>query len=406
QLLDGQQPPDIQQPPDGELPLDGQQPPEGAQPPESVGDFLTMSDTGIFGVMGFGTGWKYDDLNEVRFDARFFSVICDSNGSVVSSDISRMASVSDEKASELVNKVYGSSKGYADRFYYVSRQTYADGEVLPEGQLRYVFLDSSRELATFESFLVNSIRMGLLGLGLFFALIVFFSRIVLRPVEESYAKQKRFITDASHEIKTPLGIISANTEVIEMDNGESEWTRSIRHQIERLTSLTEKLVFLSRMDEEKNDFAMKELDISKLTEDTARSYEAVAQSEGKELSISTEPGLLINGDEDKLRQALSLLLDNAFKYSDDGGRIDIRIVSRKKNRHRVRLTVANTVEMIELGEHNEMFERFYRADDSRSSRRSGHGIGLAVVRAIIEAHSGTIRAISEDGRSIEFRVDI
>ena len=372
-------------------------PPDGGAQPEQE-----LPPRGDFGGADFGDPVKDRIFKEARFDARYFSVLFDADGNIISSDISQTASVSDERAVELSKAAYGTRGGFVDHFYYTAMESAEDDTPLPDGQLRYIFLDSSRELATFSSYVKASITIGAVGLILFFGLIVFFSKLVLRPVEESYAKQKRFITDASHEIKTPLGIIGANTEVIELETGETEWTKSIRNQISRLTSLTEKLVFLSRMDEGDNTPVMVDFDFSGMVSDTAQVYTAVAQSKARDFEVRVEDGIILKGNEDNLRQAVSLLLDNAMKYSNDGGSITLSLKSYKKGKHRARLTVKNTVDDISTGSHDEMFERFYRADESRSSASGGHGIGLAVVRAIVEAHGGSIKAFSRDGKSIEF----
>ncbi|MBQ1609245.1 MAG: HAMP domain-containing histidine kinase [Lachnospiraceae bacterium] len=247
-----------------------------------------------------------------------------------------------------------------------------------------------------------SLIVSAIGALSYLVLVLIFSKIVLRPVAESYEKQKRFITDASHEIKTPLAIIDANTEVIEMEAGESEWTKSIRNQIKRLTSLTEKLVFLSRMDEESTKLEMREFNLSELVDETLDSYEAVAISKGKELERIIAPEVRYYGDETNLRQMLSLLLDNAMKYSDEHGTIRVKMERITKGKQRCKLTVYNTVESIEVGNHDAYFERFYRADESRSTKTGGHGIGLSVVKAIVQAHHGKVTAESKDGKSLQF----
>jgi signal transduction histidine kinase len=272
---------------------------------------------------------------------------------------------------------------------------------LEDGSLMYIFLDCERELDTFEMFLAACIAVSLAGLLLVFILVFFFSKILLRPVAESYEKQKRFITDASHELKTPLTIIDANTEVIEMTNGESQWTQSTRKQIARLTSLTEKLVFLTRMDEERSKPDMMDFPISDAILDTAETFVPLAESKGRTLSIHAEPNLSYHGNEGMIRQLVSLLLDNAVKYSSESGQISLSFLRHGKN---LRLTIKNTVEDIAPGRHDEFFERFYRSDSSRNQKSGGFGIGLSVAQAIVAAHHGKISARSEDGRSLEITV--
>ena len=252
--------------------------------------------------------------------------------------------------------------------------------------------------------LVNTIAVlvgSAVGLLLIFALVLLLSKAAIRPMAESYEKQKRFITDASHELKTPLAVLNADTEVLEITAGESEWTESNKNQVKRLNSLTEKLVMLSRMDEEAYKPAAADFDLSAAVGEIAASFDAVAVSRGRTYETAIEPGVRMTGDEGAIRQMTSLLIDNAMKYSDDGG--TVRVSLRKTGRSR-ELAVYNTVEQIRPGRHDELFERFYRADESRASKTGGHGIGLSVVKAVAAAHKAKVSAVSADGRSISFTV--
>lgn len=336
-------------------------------------------------------------MKETPFDARYFSVDLDEAGAVSAIHLDSIASVTEETATAMATEVLSKSKtsGYYQGFRY-AKATKSDGTNY------YVFLDCNRELATFSSFFRASLIVSVIGALSYLVLVLIFSKIVLRPVAESYEKQKRFITDASHEIKTPLAIIDANTEVIEMEAGESEWTKSIRNQIQRLTSLTEKLVFLSRMDEESTKLEMREFDLSGLMNETLDSYEAVAISAGKKLERVIAPDVRLYGDETNILQMITLLMDNAMKYSNDQGDILVKLEQQQKGKHRLKLTFRNTVEEIAVGNHDEFFERFYRADESRSTKTGGHGIGLSVVKAIVAAHHGKITAESKDGKSLQF----
>jgi signal transduction histidine kinase len=242
--------------------------------------------------------------------------------------------------------------------------------------------------------------VSLVGLLFVFILVCIFSNILLRPVAESYEKQKRFITDASHELKTPLTIIDANTEVIEMTSGESQWTRSIRKQISRLSSLTEKLVFLTRMDEGTSQPEMMDFPVSDAILDTAGAFVPLAEARGRTLTIDTEPNLTCHGNEGMIRQLVSLLLDNAIKYSSEGGQINLTFSRHGKN---FCLIIENTVDEITPGPHNEFFERFYRSDASRNQKSGGYGIGLSVAYAIVHAHHGKISAHSDDNCSLKIK---
>ena len=360
----------------------------GMQPPEEGAQPQMSQSRGLF---------NNNIMKETPFDARYFSVDLDEDGAVSTIHLDSIASVTEETATAMATEVLSKSKttGYYQGFRY-AKATKSDGTNY------YVFLDCNRELATFSSFFRASLIVSAIGALSYLVLVLIFSKIVLRPVAESYEKQKRFITDASHEIKTPLAIIDANTEVIEMEAGESEWTKSIRNQIKRLTSLTEKLVFLSRMDEESTKLEMREFDLSGLLDETIDSYEAVAISAGKTLERVIAPNVRLYGDETNILQMITLLMDNAMKYSNEQGNILVKLEQQQKGKHRLKLTFRNTVEEIAVGNHDEFFERFYRADESRSTKTGGHGIGLSVVKAIVQAHKGKVTAESKDGKSLQF----
>lgn len=376
---------------------------------------------------------------ESQFDTRYFTVTINSKGEVENIDTSKIASVSSENAAEYAKKLWKSGKkgdgksGFADNCKYLT--------VDEDGATMYIFLSCQRELSTIKTYILASVGISVFGLLVVFVMIYFFSGKILKPVSESYEKQKRFITDASHEIKTPLTIIDANTEVIEMMEGENEWTSSTRKQIARLTSLTEKLVFLSRMDEEATKLEMLEFSLSDAILDTAEPFKAVARTKGKKLTIDVIDGILYTGDEKTIRQLISILLDNAIKYSGcssvscENGNVnkdninktylnkttqtqnncvtttgdpapEIELTMRPSGKNRI-ITVWNTVDEtanIKKGRQDMLFERFYRTDASRNSKTGGFGIGLSAAYAIVKAHKGKITAESKEGQSIKFTI--
>ena len=239
-----------------------------------------------------------------------------------------------------------------------------------------------------------------MGLAAIAILIIVLSRSVLAPVEESYQKQKRFITDAGHELKTPLTVIGANAELLEMEIGEdNEWLTSIKGQVQKLGKLTKELVYLSRMDEADAPIAKAPFDLAAALEECADGFKETALVAGKRITLDLAP-LRVNANEEMIRRAANLLLDNAVKYAEGE---EIRLTLRKEGKRAI-LEESNAASLPK-GSHPELFERFYRPDASRNGETGGHGIGLSVVKAIAEAHGGEAACLS-DGAIVTFRLTL
>ena len=236
-----------------------------------------------------------------------------------------------------------------------------------------------------------------------FILVYIFSSQAVAPVVESLEKQKRFITDAGHELKTPLAVISANVDVLEIESGKSEWTTSIKNQVSRMNGLVKNLLTLSRMDEERMHVVFSDFDMSKTVKDTAISFEALATSKGKKYQMDIEDDIHITGDKNAINQLASLLLDNAMKYSSENG--SIHVLLNKGNKY-ITFEVSNTCDSIPSGNLDRLFDRFYRADSSRARETGGYGIGLSVARAIANSHGGSIEALRDGDKIIRFVVTI
>ena len=328
---------------------------------------------------------------ESPFDTRYFTVTI-SGGQVADVNIARIAAVGTKRASRIASELY--SKGWTSGFSGNYRYT----ATVQGDETTYVFVDCSRELASFHSFLGASVAISCIGWLAVLAIVAVASGVVIRPMVESYSKQKRFITDASHEIKTPLAVIDAANEVQEIESGESEWTQSIHEQVARLTALTERLVFLARMDEGSAGFTMAAIDLSEAVDKAAAPFESVAVSRGKRLSMSIASGVRVHADAAAVAQVVELLLDNATRYASEGSvmELSLRAVSRGAGKGAAELVVTNAVDGLPEGDLDRLFDRFYRADVSRSSKTGGSGVGLSVVRAIAEAHGGTAAVFGHD----------
>lgn len=348
----------------------------------------------------YGLGKRAADImdKEAPYDTRYFTVTVNGDGTIAGVDVNHVAATTAQDACTYALQV--STKSAKHGFYGAYRYRVVDTD---EGSL-YVFVDCSRELSNFEAFLGASAAIGMGAWLLVFILMVIFSRVAVRPIVESYRKQQRFITDASHEIKTPLAVISAANDVLEIEAGESEWTQSIAAQVTRLKSLTERLVFLARMDEGATQFEKTDLDLSELAEYASEPFCAVAESRGKKLVRDLESGLHVQGDISALSQVVELLLDNATRYASDGSEIELAL--KKRSRGGVTLQVSNAVDAMPEGDLKRLFDRFYRADTSRNSQTGGSGVGLSVAQAIVEAHGGSIRAQALDAHTICFTVTL
>lgn len=328
---------------------------------------------------------------ESPFDTRYFTVTF-ADGVVADVNTARIAAVGSKRATRMAAELY--SKGWTSGFSGNYRYT----ATVQGDETTYVFVDCSRELASFHSFLGASVAISCIGWLAVLAIVTVASGAVIRPMVESYSKQKRFITDASHEIKTPLAVIDAANEVQEIESGESEWTQSIHEQVARLTALTERLVFLARMDEGSAGFTMAAIDLSEAVQKAAAPFESVAVSRGKRLSMSVASGVRTHADAAAVAQVVELLLDNATRYASEGSVIELslRAVPRGQGKVTAELAVSNAVDKLPEGDLDRLFDRFYRADVSRSSKTGGSGVGLSVVRAIAEAHGGSATVSGHD----------
>lgn len=324
---------------------------------------------------------------ETQFRTRFFSVSYDLNGNVIEADMTHIAAIDEETAISYGNHIVQNKEagtfGTKDIYrYYVNSE---------QEKTTIYFLDCRQEIDSTGNLLRNSCLVGLLSLITELIFIVIMSKKVTQPVASSIERQKRFITDASHEIKTPLAIISANAEVIDMKEGKSEWTESIVNQTKRLNKLVMNMIELSKMDEEKPPLEKNDFCISDAIYDTANSFLPLAKKNGKELELLVEENIYYYGDEGSIRELTSILVDNAIKYSTESGKITVSLSGRKK----IVFKVTNPYYVQKEDEPEKIFERFYRMENSRSRETGGFGIGLSIAKAVVEAHKGKIDAKEE-----------
>ena len=325
---------------------------------------------------------------EVPYESRFFAATVSAEGEVLQADLSRIVSVDEASAETYIAGAMNSKneRGFIGQFRYV--------KTAEDDGTRILFLDCGRRLDAFRSFLWISVIVALVGCVLVFIAFVLAAGRIVAPIAESYEKQKRFISDAGHEIKTPLTIINANVDLLELD-GEKEELAEIRSQTGRLTTLTNDLVMLSKMEEAAHTLQKVEIPLSDLVAETAASFRAPAAARRQTLKLNVEPGVTVKASPDAVRQLVSILMDNAVKYTPADGEITVEM---RQHRRQAEISVRNpTAEPVDEKALTRVFDRFYRTDASRNSETGGHGIGLSVAKAVTEAHGGEISAATTDG---------
>ena len=338
---------------------------------------------------------------ESIYETRFFSAEQVEDGV----DIIKLhiAALSEEDAEELTEQILnrrspmGSIQVPGNRVLHYAKRT------TDEGTTMVVVVDATSRFGMIRLILMYMLALWFAVLLLYTVIMGRFSARLIRPFIENDERQKRFITNASHELKTPLAVISANTEMTEVLGGQSKWTQSTRRQIQRLQALIEDLVVLARLDEMK-DVDLVDVDLSALVTEAAESFRSVAQSVGKSFENDIAPDLHIRGDRRGIQQVTSILLDNAIKYCDDGGKVALRLESRARGKG-ARIIISNTYAEGKDVDTSRFFERFYRQDESHNSEKTGFGIGLSMAKEIVARMKGKLK-VTTAGDTISFTVEL
>ena len=356
-----------------------------------------------------GFTWKKPDMDDFRgpkmrqsaltqYGSRYFIAIIDENGQVTRVE-QQQDLVSVEDAEELVESLPEDyySGGYVNGYKYRYLASFDDKTAI-------CFLDCTTDMHSLNSVLLISILVGTGGIMLAFLFILKMSRLAVEPVRISIEKQKQFITNAGHELKTPLTSIATNMDILTMDLGENEWVDSTKKQVRRMRKLVENLVSLSKLEEDDSRLAMQDFSVSDIVEECADSFEPVAELNGKSIETHIIEGLMIQGDPGTVQQMISILCDNAVKYSAGDGQIEIRLYDDGKN---ICFETANEWEQnVDDDKIDELFERFYRGDPARNpdNKSSGHGLGLSIAMAIAEKNDARLTAEKDESGRLVFRV--
>jgi len=314
---------------------------------------------------------------KVNQDINLFSVNGNADTSQVSTEIQDLVNQILEK-----DETSGAFNGY--RYLIVEK---------PYGKL-LVFVDQRISNAMSDRLLTTSLIIGSITLFVLFFVSLFLANLMVKPVEEAFEKQKRFISDASHELKTPLAVISVNAEVLEGDIGTNKYLSYIQSESTRMNSLVNNLLTLARLDSNKNSSVFSTFDLSNAVESIALTFESTAYEEHKNYALKIEGGIAYLGDADKIKQVMAILIDNAIKHADNDGLVEVTL---KHVGDKIHLEVFNTGIGIPEDQQDKIFQRFYRYDESRSKSTGGYGLGLAIAKSIVDEHKGKIKVKSEVG---------
>lgn len=343
-------------------------------------------------ISGFGFGLKI--TAETPYETRYFTVRVDDSGEVVYVDVSHIAEISAEKAGNCAKMVLmrGRENGMFHQYRYLCRD-------IGDGLRELTFLNCTSELRWFYAIMYLTGSIMVFALVVASTLVWIASKWIVSNLSVNLENQKKFITNASHEIKTPIAIIDANAEVLKYTAGENEWIDSIQNQTKRLSHLTKRLVALSKAEENTFSENIERFSLSDAISDTAHSLKASAERRGISYSIDVEHGVYMKGDEGAIRQLAEVLIENAVKYCTESGEIVIRLYTKSRS---IYFETYNDCEGIDTSKLTKLFDRFYRADDSRARETGGFGIGLSIAKAVVTAHKGKIYANCENDHSITF----
>ena len=348
-------------------------------------------------------GHGYEITEESEHRVRFFVVAISPEGDVVHVNLQQIAAVDGKEAATLGQKAAASGReyGFADSYIYkVSAR-----EDSPNTHI--IFLDWQEKLTSVKSFAFISVISGAAGLAMTFLIVLGLSKRAIRPVVISAQKQQQFITDASHELKTPLSAISVNMELLGMEMGENEWIASTNEQLGMLRRLVDQLICTARMDEEASLYGEKqELDFSELVTDAATCFTPMAEAAGRTIETNVPEGITLLGNEELLRRMLSVLCDNAIKHASGEGSIVLSLSAKAKT---ITLRIQNPwPHAKDSAIYERMFDRFYKADPARSkdSIRNGFGVGLSIARKAAQWHGGFIRSTPVGNNQICFTVTL
>ncbi len=338
-------------------------------------------------------GRRIEPIPKTLGSIDFFAIMADNNGKYMATlnndDIEK--ETAQKYISAIINR--NISKGMLNNYQFYTTKKH-NGTLM-------VFTDKSSEIDVLKNLKRITMIVGLISIVILSAAAYFLSKKSIAPIKTAFEKQKQFVSDASHELKTPLTVISTNADVLEGEIGENRWLSYIKSQTERMSILVNDLLNLTRLENNTTEFIRTDFDMSKAIENTALPFECQAFEQNKKFIIDVDDNIMINGSERHIKQMAAIFIDNALKYSNDGGTVKVML---KKQGDKKIFSVYNTGQGIKEEDKQKIFERFFRSDESRNRSTGGYGLGLAIAKSIIDKHKFKVNVLNQEGKSICFVV--
>ena len=315
-------------------------------------------------------------------------------------------STNDDTLQNVVDKILKSGKDFGK--VDISSSTYSYLKDNGPFGVKIAFMERSMYDNMLFQLLKNLILIGFISLIALLFISIYLTNKSIIPIKETFKKQKQFIADASHELKTPLSIIKTNTSLIlshpdDTIKNQSKWINYINSQTDRMSELISEMLSLAKMYTAENKLPLSPINMSKIVESMILMFDAVLYENNIELETNISKNLFINGDKESLKKLFSVIMDNAIKHTNKNGNITVSLFSDK---NKVKMIIRNTGEGIAQEHLERIFERFYRVDSSRNRETGGYGLGLSIASSIVKQHKGKIYAKSKIGEFTSFIVEI
>ena len=339
-------------------------------------------------------GRPYEPVPKSLGSIDFFVIMADDDGNYLAT--LNNEDITEETAQNYISAILsdGAQTGMVNHTFQFYRQPKSNGTLM-------VFTDKSAEMDTLDQLKRTTIIIGIISIIILSAAAFFLSKKSIEPIKLAFERQKRFVSDASHELKTPLTVISANADVLADEIGDNKWLTYIKSQTDRMNVLVNDLLNLTRLENNTTDFICVDFDLSRAAENTALPFECQAFEMNRKFIVDIDEGISVNGSEKHIKQMMAIFIDNAIKYSNEGGTVKVTL---SKHGDKKVFSVFNTGTGVKEDEKEKIFERFYRSDESRNRATGGYGLGLAIAKSVIDKHKFKVHVENQEGKSICFVV--